>query len=198
MRRLLSAKQRSASMLCADQPKVGVGVLLVDESGCLLLTLRRRPPEAGCWSIVGGKLDYLETLEQCAIREALEEVGAAISIDSLLCVTDHLVPRRRPALGLSRFPGARLDLRHKKLRTRQNARSPLVPHRRTSPQPNHYRPQCHPSVPTKITARSESPVAAGLVYPVRVSPSVLCCFGGRKSKTRRRCNKYRPGTSLTE
>jgi 8-oxo-dGTP diphosphatase len=93
MRRLLSAKQRSASTLCADQPKVGVGVLLVDESGRLLLiTLRRRPPEAGCWSIVGGKLNYLETLEQCAVREALEEVGAAISIDSLLCVTDHLVP----------------------------------------------------------------------------------------------------------
>jgi 8-oxo-dGTP diphosphatase len=79
-------------MLRADQPKVGVGVLLVDESGRLLLTLRRRPPEAGCWSIVGGKLDYLETLEQCAVREALEEVGAAISIDSLLCITDHLVP----------------------------------------------------------------------------------------------------------
>jgi 8-oxo-dGTP diphosphatase len=79
-------------MLCADQPKVGVGILLVDESGRLLLTLRRRPPEAGCWSIVGGKLDYLETLEQCTVREALEEVGAAIFIDSLLCVTDHLVP----------------------------------------------------------------------------------------------------------
>ena len=79
-------------MLCADNPRVGVGILLVDESGRLLLTLRRRPPEAGCWSIVGGKLDFLETLEQCALRETLEEVGAAISIDSLLCVTDHLLP----------------------------------------------------------------------------------------------------------
>jgi ADP-ribose pyrophosphatase len=76
----------------ANHPRVGVGVLLIDESGRLLLTLRRRPPEAGCWSIVGGKLDFLETLEQCAIRETLEEVGAAISIDSLLCVTDHLLP----------------------------------------------------------------------------------------------------------
>jgi 8-oxo-dGTP diphosphatase len=83
---------RARPALGADRPRVGVGILLVDESGRLLLTLRRRPPEAGCWSIVGGKLDYLETLEQCAIREALEEVGAAISIDSLLCVTDHLVP----------------------------------------------------------------------------------------------------------
>jgi 8-oxo-dGTP diphosphatase len=79
-------------LLCADNPRVGVGILLVDESGRLLLTLRRRPPEVGCWSIVGGKLDFLETLEQCALRETLEEVGAAISIDSLLCVTDHLLP----------------------------------------------------------------------------------------------------------
>jgi 8-oxo-dGTP diphosphatase len=79
-------------MQTANQPKVGVGVLLIDESGRLLLTLRRRPPEAGCWSIVGGKLDYLETLEECAAREALEEVGVTISIESLLCVTDHLIP----------------------------------------------------------------------------------------------------------
>jgi len=79
-------------LLSADNPRVGVGILLVDESGRLLLTLRRRPPEAGCWSIVGGKLDFLETLERCAIRETLEEVGAGISIDSLLCVTDHLLP----------------------------------------------------------------------------------------------------------
>jgi 8-oxo-dGTP diphosphatase len=79
-------------MPTTNQPRVGVGVLLVDEFGRLLLTLRRRPPEAGCWSIVGGKLDFLETLEQCAAREALEEAGVAICIDSLLCVTDHLVP----------------------------------------------------------------------------------------------------------
>jgi 8-oxo-dGTP diphosphatase len=73
-------------------PRVGVGVLLVDESGRVLLTLRDRPPEAGHWSIAGGKLDFLETLEQCAIRETLEEVGINIVIDSLLCVTDHCLP----------------------------------------------------------------------------------------------------------
>jgi 8-oxo-dGTP diphosphatase len=76
----------------AHLPKVGVGVLLVDESGRVLLTLRDRPPEAGHWSIVGGKLDFLETLEQCAVRETLEEVGVNIAIDSLLCVTDHCLP----------------------------------------------------------------------------------------------------------
>ena len=75
-----------------SQPRVGVGVLLTDNHGRVLLTLRRRPPEAGCWSIVGGKVVFLETLEQCAIREAREEVGVEISVRSLLCVTDHCLP----------------------------------------------------------------------------------------------------------
>jgi 8-oxo-dGTP diphosphatase len=80
----------------AAQPRVGVGVLLVDRhgdpQGRVLLTLRKFAPEAGCWSIVGGKLDFLEPLEDCAIREAFEEVGLTIAIDSLLCVTDHILP----------------------------------------------------------------------------------------------------------
>jgi 8-oxo-dGTP diphosphatase len=76
----------------ASHPRVGVGVLLTDNRGRVLLTLRKLPPEAGCWSIVGGKVDFLETLEQCAIREAREEVGVEISLRSLLCVTDHRLP----------------------------------------------------------------------------------------------------------
>jgi ADP-ribose pyrophosphatase len=79
-------------MLESCVPRVGVGVLLVDELDRVLLTLRNRPPEAGCWSIVGGKLDFLETLEECAAREAREEVGVEVSIQSLLCVTDHCLP----------------------------------------------------------------------------------------------------------
>jgi len=75
-----------------SHPRVGVGVLLADNHGQVLLTLRKLPPEAGCWSIVGGKVDFLETLEQCAIREAREEVGVEISLRSLLCVTDHCLP----------------------------------------------------------------------------------------------------------
>ena len=73
-------------------PRVGVGVLIVDNQRQVLLTLRKRPPEAGNWSIVGGKLEYLETLSACALREAREEVGVDVSIEGLLCVTDHLLP----------------------------------------------------------------------------------------------------------
>ena len=73
-------------------PRVGVGVLLADGHGRVLLTLRKLPPEADCWSIVGGKLDFLERLEECAIREAREEAGVEIAIERLLCVTDHRLP----------------------------------------------------------------------------------------------------------
>jgi ADP-ribose pyrophosphatase len=83
----------AANLAASPIPKVGVGVLLIDPGGRVLLTLRNLPPEAGCWSIVGGKLDFLESLEACAIREAREEVGLEISIERLLCVTNHRLPR---------------------------------------------------------------------------------------------------------
>jgi 8-oxo-dGTP diphosphatase len=86
------AGRLSAAAHTVAVPRVGVGVLLVDRHQRALLTLRTLPPEAGCWSIVGGKLDFLESLEQCAIREAREEVGVDIAIQSLLCVTEHLLP----------------------------------------------------------------------------------------------------------
>jgi 8-oxo-dGTP diphosphatase len=86
-------KAATAPERIADsQPRVGAGVLLVDASGRVLLTLRKFPPEAQCWSIIGGKVDFLETVESCAIREALEEVGLKIAIDRLLCITNHLLP----------------------------------------------------------------------------------------------------------
>jgi 8-oxo-dGTP diphosphatase len=73
-------------------PRAGVGVLLVDQLGHVLLTLRKLPPEVGCWSILGGKLDFLEPLQKCAIREAREEAGVEIVIERLLCITDHRLP----------------------------------------------------------------------------------------------------------
>jgi 8-oxo-dGTP diphosphatase len=78
--------------ITGEYPRAGVGVLLVDQLGHVLLTLRKLPPEVGCWSILGGKLDFLEPLEECAIREAREEAGVEIVIERLLCVTDHRLP----------------------------------------------------------------------------------------------------------
>jgi 8-oxo-dGTP diphosphatase len=73
-------------------PRVGVGVLVLDAQDRALLTLRKRAPEAGYWSILGGRVDFLEKLEHCAVREALEEAGVQVQLVRLLCVTDHVLP----------------------------------------------------------------------------------------------------------
>ncbi|MGC1904155.1 MAG: NUDIX domain-containing protein [Candidatus Acidiferrum sp.] len=86
---MTSATSQSSSGL---QPRVGAGVLLLDAYGRVLLTLRKLPPESHHWSILGGKVDFLETVQDCAIREAWEEAGVRIIIERLLCITDHLLP----------------------------------------------------------------------------------------------------------
>ncbi|WP_158813924.1 NUDIX domain-containing protein [Methylocapsa sp. S129] len=64
---------------------VGCGAAIVRE-GRLLLVKRRKAPEAGCWSLVGGKVDFLERAEEAARRETLEEVGVAVELGPLLCL----------------------------------------------------------------------------------------------------------------
>lgn len=47
---------------------VGVGAIILNENNEILLLLRERPPEAGCWSIPGGKVDLFETIEDSIKR----------------------------------------------------------------------------------------------------------------------------------
>ena len=71
-------------------PKVGVGGVLLDDRKVLLL-LRRNPPEAGFWSLPGGRVEFMERVEDAVVRELKEELGIAVEIECLLCVTDHIV-----------------------------------------------------------------------------------------------------------
>jgi 8-oxo-dGTP diphosphatase len=71
-------------------PRVGVGGVLLRE-GQVLLLLRKRPPEAGYWSLPGGRVEFMERVEDALTRELREELGIVVEIDSLLCVTNHMV-----------------------------------------------------------------------------------------------------------
>lgn len=71
-------------------PRVGVGGLIVQD-GKILLLLRVKPPEAGCWGIPGGKVEWFETVEEALLRELLEEVGIEGKIVRLLCLTNHIL-----------------------------------------------------------------------------------------------------------
>jgi 8-oxo-dGTP diphosphatase len=56
----------------------------------LLLVKRRKAPEAGFWSLVGGKVDFLERAEDAIVRETREEVGVAIELGPLLCLVEMI------------------------------------------------------------------------------------------------------------
>jgi 8-oxo-dGTP diphosphatase len=58
-------------------PRIGVGVIIRRRHEILLLR-RAAAHGSGSWSTPGGHLDYGETLEQCAAREAAEETGVEI------------------------------------------------------------------------------------------------------------------------
>jgi ADP-ribose pyrophosphatase YjhB (NUDIX family) len=75
----------------SNAPRVGCGVAIV-RSGELLLIRRARSPEAGCWSLPGGKVDFGERTEDTARREIAEELGIALGPLDLLCVVDLIVP----------------------------------------------------------------------------------------------------------
>ncbi|MGR5913147.1 NUDIX domain-containing protein [Bacillus cereus] len=72
-------------------PRVGVGAFIIDENEKLLLILRNTNPERMHWSIPGGKVEWMETVEDTVVREIKEETNLDIKLESLLCVTDHII-----------------------------------------------------------------------------------------------------------
>lgn len=73
-------------------PRLGVGAVILDDENRILLILRKRHPEAGTWSIPGGKVEPYETLERAVVREIKEEVDLDVEIDRLLCTAETVAP----------------------------------------------------------------------------------------------------------
>lgn len=73
-------------------PRVATGTVARDDRSRVLL-IRRGPDAvngAGEWSLPGGKLDPMETLEQGAGRELTEEVGIIAVMRSLGIITEDM------------------------------------------------------------------------------------------------------------
>lgn len=77
-----------------DFPGVGSG-LAVFNDGKLLLCKRLKAPEAGHWSIVGGKVEHMEPAADAARREAEEESGLKIHSAQFLCLSEQRIEADR-------------------------------------------------------------------------------------------------------
>ena len=78
-----------------QRPKVGVGVMILNNKGEILLGKRHEDPNKadselhgeGTWTMPGGKLDFKETLVDGATREVLEETGIKINKDKIFVIS---------------------------------------------------------------------------------------------------------------
>ncbi|HEY1944543.1 MAG TPA: NUDIX domain-containing protein [Roseiarcus sp.] len=75
--------------MSVSAPGVGCGAAILRD-GRLLLVNRRKAPEAGCWSLPGGKVDFLERVEDAVRREILEEIGVEIVLERALTLVEMI------------------------------------------------------------------------------------------------------------
>ncbi len=73
------------------RPEVAVGAVAVEE-GALLLVRRGRPPQAGSWSLPGGRVERGETLARAVEREVGEETGLVVHCGRLVGWAERIGP----------------------------------------------------------------------------------------------------------
>jgi len=74
-----------------DRPVAGVGAVVIDGKGRVLLVRRGTEPLAGEWSLPGGGVETGETLEAAVRREVLEEAGLIVDVGPLVGVVDRIL-----------------------------------------------------------------------------------------------------------
>ena len=74
-------------------PELCVGAIITDAAGRLLLIQRGHAPEAGRWSLPGGRVEPGESDEQALVREVAEETGLQVRCGDLLGWAERIGPR---------------------------------------------------------------------------------------------------------
>jgi 8-oxo-dGTP diphosphatase len=72
-----------------QKPQVGTALIITRDDKVLLMK-RKGPHGTGTWSTPGGHLDFGESLEGCAAREAKEEVGVDVRDIRFRTVTNDI------------------------------------------------------------------------------------------------------------
>lgn len=72
-----------------ERPQVGVAVI-IEQDGKMLLLKRKGAHGEGTWAPPGGHLEFGESLEECAVRETLEETGIFIGDVQFVAITNDV------------------------------------------------------------------------------------------------------------
>ena len=72
------------------QPLVGIGAIVFDDAGRVLLVKRGTEPMMGRWSLPGGLLELGETLIEGVQREVAEETGLIVRPEAIVEAVDRI------------------------------------------------------------------------------------------------------------
>jgi 8-oxo-dGTP diphosphatase len=72
-----------------NRPQVGVAVIIA-HNGRVLLLKRKGSHGEGTWAPPGGHLEFGESLEECAMRETIEETGIVIDNVQFVAITNDV------------------------------------------------------------------------------------------------------------
>lgn len=71
-------------------PRIGIGVMIQNKRGEVLLSQRKSSHGTGEWCFPGGHLEMGETLNECAAREVKEETDLDVEKFELISVADEM------------------------------------------------------------------------------------------------------------
>jgi 8-oxo-dGTP diphosphatase len=85
----METRMRSNNFKSLPTPAIGVGGIVFNHRGEVLLIQRNQPPATGLWSIPGGKLEPGESLAEACHREVKEETGLKVQVTAVVAVVER-------------------------------------------------------------------------------------------------------------
>lgn len=98
MRSINPSGDPSESRRYPTRPFLGVGALIFDDAGNILLVERAGEPMKGYWSIPGGIIETGETLADGIRREVMEETGLDVEALSIFEIFERIIPDSKGAI----------------------------------------------------------------------------------------------------
>jgi len=85
-------KFRKFSRAAQNIPTTRVSVIVVADEQILLVKHRKGTRQY--WVLPGGRLEYGESFEECAVREMKEETGLEVAVDDFVFLSEAIAPDR--------------------------------------------------------------------------------------------------------